>query len=155
MATLVMQRKAADNPYLPLEFHGQLSGQLDYLEQKFGEDAVRRYLWQFATAFYAPLKQAVKERGLVALKERFETIYKLEGGKIQISFNEDEMVVFIEACPAVTFMRAHHQPVARQFSETLNTTYAAVCEGTPFAFEMLDYDMEMGRSHVRFFRRSQ
>jgi hypothetical protein len=154
MTKQTIRRRPEDNEYLPLEFHGQLSGQLDYLEEKYGEDAVRRYLWQFASHFYAPLTQTLKERGLVALKERFETIYALEGGTISICFSEDEMVVEVEACPAVTFMRAHGQHVARLWYETSKTTYAAICDGTPFASEMVRYDPQTGQSTHRFYRRA-
>ena len=153
MAKQIVRRKLEDNVYLPREFHAQLSGQIEYLDVKYGEDAARRYLRQLASAFYAPLAQAVKERGLIALKERFEKIYELEGGKINISFSENEMIVEVEACPAVMFMREHGQPVTRLFYETSKTTYDTVCEGTPFAYELVQYDNQTGRSTQRFYRR--
>ncbi len=153
MTKQTMRRRPEDNDYLPLEFHGQLSGQLEYLEEKYDEDAVRRYLWQFAVHFYAPLTEMLRQRGLIALKERFERIHELEGGRISISFSEDEMVVEVEACPAVTFMRNHGQRVARLFYETGKTTYEAICDGTPFASELVQYDPETGRSTHRFYRR--
>jgi len=65
----------------------------------------------------------------------------------------DELLLKVEACPAVTHMREHGYGVAPLFYETGRTVYAAICEDTPFALEWLWYDEESGQSAVRFFRR--
>ncbi len=151
----VMQRSAADNAYLHKDFHGALSTGLIYLEQRYGPDAVREYLWQFATTFYAPLTEDIKQRGLVALKEHFERIYELEGGEFTIMMSADEMTMQVEACPAVMHIRKIGQAVAPLFFETTRTVNEAICAGTPFAAELVTYDDETGRSMVRFARRPQ
>jgi hypothetical protein len=150
----VMRRSAADNAYLHKDFHGALSTALFYLEEKYGADAVREYLRQFASTFYAGLTQAVKERGLVALKEHFEDIYRIEGGDVTIGLGNDEMLMQVAACPAVTHMRKTGQPVSPLFYETTKTVNETICEGTPFRAELLAYDQETGRSTVRFSRRA-
>ena len=86
MAKEVMRRKASDNEYLHKDFHGALSAAIDYLDEHYGPRAVRQYLRQFTLAFHAPLKEALKARGLAALKEHFEKIYNIEGGRIRIAF---------------------------------------------------------------------
>ena len=153
MAKQTMRRRASDNIYLHKDFHGALSTGIEYLDQKYGPEAVREYLRQFACAFYAPLTQALKERGLIASKEYFERIYELEGGQIGISLSDDEMVLEVAACPAVTHMRQQGYVAARLFHETTKTVNEAICEGTPFSAELLEYDEQTGRSKVRFFRR--
>ena len=153
MAKEMMRRQASDNEYLHRDFHGALSAGIDYLELRYGEAAVRDYLRQFATTYYAPLKQALQDRGLVVLKEHYERVYDREGGKIGVSLSADELLIRIEACPAVTHMRRHGYRVARLFHETTRTVNEALCEGTPFAAELLEYDAETGRAVVRFRRR--
>jgi hypothetical protein len=150
----VMLRSAADNAYLHKDFHGALSTALFYLEEKYGADAVREYLRQFASTFYAGLSQAVKERGLVALKEHFEDIYRIEGGDVTIDLGHDEMLMQVAACPAVMHMRKTGQPVSPLFYETTKTVNETICERTPFRAELLAYDQETGRSTVRFSRRA-
>ena len=154
MAKQTIRRTAANNVYLHKDFHGALSTGIEYLDQQYGPEAVRAYLRQFSSTFYAPLTQALQERGLSALQEHFERIYRLEGGKIQIAFSEDEMILEVEACPAVTHMRQHGYPVARLFYETTKTVDEAICEDTPFLSELLRYDEQTGRSTVRFYRRT-
>jgi HSP90 family molecular chaperone len=155
MAKQRMRRKASDNVYLHKDFHGALSAGIEYVHQNYGEEAVREYLHQFASAFYAPLTRAVNERGVIALKEYVEQIYTVENGKANIAFSEDEMVVEVQACPAVTHMRKQGYHVARLFYETTRTVYQAICEDTPFAAELLEYEEETGHSVVRISRRGQ
>ena len=153
MSKQIMHRKASDNQYLHQDFHGALSAGIEYLHEKYGEDAVREYLWQFARLFYAPLTEALEKRGLVALEEHFREIYDLEGGVVRFVLSEDELRIEVDACPAVTHMRGQGYPVARLFHETTNTVNRAICDGTPFAAELIEYDELTGRGIQRFYRR--
>ena len=149
----VMRRSASDNEYLHKDFHGALSCGIEYLHDNFGEDAVRQYLREFTRTFYAPLRASLKERGLPALREHLEKLYEAEGGDVQFEGDSDELVVRVDACPAVQHMRTQGYPVARLFNETTRTVDEALCEDTPYAAELTEYDEETGRSVQRFFRR--
>jgi len=148
----LMRRKASDNPYLHKDFHGALSGGIEYLDRRFGPQAVRDYLRQFARAFYGPLTEALRAQGLVALKEHFERIYRLEGAAVNVRLSDNELVVEVPECPAVMHMREHGYPVARLFEETTRTVNQAICEGTPYSAELVEYDPPSGRSIQRFYR---
>ena len=152
MPKKVMRRKAADNAYLHKDFHGALSVGIEYLHRHYGAEAVREYLRQFALAFYAPLKVELRKNGLIALKKHFERVYKLEGGKIRVTYSPDELRIYVEACPAVQHMRQMNYPVARLFHETTRTVNDAICEGTPFAAELVKYDKETGYNIQKFYR---
>jgi hypothetical protein len=154
VAKEMMRRSAADNEYLHKDFHGALSTGIEYLHRRYGEEAVRDYLRQFARAYYARLSAALRERGLVAMKEHLERMYQIEGGAISLTCSDDELLLEVEACPAVTHMHEHGYAVARMFSETTRSVYEAICEGTPFAVEVIEYDDATGRSRVSFFRRA-
>jgi hypothetical protein len=153
MAKEAITRRASDNRYLHKDFHGALSVALEYLERHYGEQAVRDYLRQFARSYYAPLTEDLARRGLVALEEHFAGLYRMEGAEPRISRTDDDLYIEIDACPAVAHMRRRGYPVARLFYETTKTVNEAICEGTPFAAELLDYDDETGRSTQHFFRR--
>lgn len=132
MAKEIMRRKASDNKYLHQDFHGALSAGIEYLDRHYGEEAVCRYLRQFTSSFYSPLIKSLKERGLIALKEHFEKIYESERGKIKIILSKDELILKVEACPAVIHIRQQGYPLARLFYETTKTVNEALCEGTPY-----------------------
>lgn len=155
MAKEIMRRKAADNVYLHKDFHGALSGGIQFVHEKYGPEAVRQYLRQFVAAYYAPLKAEIKQRGLAALKDHFEKMYRVEGGVIHLTCSDDELRLEVEACPAVTHMRRQGCPVAELFYETTKTVNEALCEDTPFAAELIQYDDANGRSIQRFYRRKQ
>lgn len=153
MPKQTMHRTASDNVYFHQDFHGALSASIDYLHDNYGEQAVRQYLWQFAKSFYAPLTAALNSHGLVAVKEHFNRIYSLEGGSAHFEMAENELRIEVDACPAVTHMRRHGYPVARLFQETTNTVNQAICDGTPFVAELVEYEEQSGRSVQRFYRR--
>ena len=153
MTKRIMHREAGDNRYLHPDFHGALSAGIEYLHERYGEGAVREYLWQFARAFYAPLTADLRARGLVALEEHFRRIYDLEGVTVRCHRVQDELRIQVDACPAVAHMRRHGYPVARLFRETTDTVNQAICHQTAFVAQLLDYDEETGRGVQRFYRR--
>jgi hypothetical protein len=148
-------RRAADNEYLHKDFHGALSAGLEYLQDNYGQEAVREFLHRFAARFHAPLTDAINRRGLIALKEYLAKLYKLEGGDVKITLSEDELLVEVDACPAVMHMREHGYSVARSFAETTRVVNEAICESTPFAAQLLEYDDRTGRGVQRFYRRRE
>jgi hypothetical protein len=152
----VMTRRASDNRYLHKDFHGALSLAIDYLDRNYGEEAVRSYLRQFTRCYYSELKESIAERGLVALAEHFAGVYGIEGGSASIRLSEsgDELSIEVDECPAVAHMRRRGFKIARLFVETTRTVNAALCEGTPFEYDLLEYDPETGRSRERFSRKA-
>ena len=152
MAKEIMERRAADNEYLHKDFHGALSAGIDYLQNHYGAEAVRDYLRKFTRTYYGPLREKLGREGLSALKEHFEKLYEIEGGEVEIEFGADELVVRVESCPAVTHMRANGHKVADLFEETTRTVNEALCEGSAFLAELVEYDRQSGRSVQRFYR---
>lgn len=151
----VMDRRAADNVYLHRDFHGALSNALIYLEERFGPEAVREYLRGFALRFYAPLRTEIAERGLPAIADHLRRIYAEEGANVCLELSDDALLVRVAACPAVTHMRAHGYRVAPLWRETTTTVNRAICEGSAYDFDLLEYDEETGASVGRFARREE
>ena len=145
----VMERMASDNEYLHRDFHGALSNALIYLEERFGEEAVREYLHRFARAYYAPLREELAGRGLPAIADRLRRVCAAEGGEVRLDLREDELLVQVTACP---HMRAQGYRVSPLWRETIRCTNEAICEGSPWRYELLEYCDETGASRGRFFR---
>lgn len=154
MAKQIVHRSGTDAKYLHPDFHGALSAGIEYVDEHYGENAVVAYLWQFARAFYRPLNEALRRRGLEALEEHYRRIYELERGTARFYRSDDQLRIEVDACPAVMHMRHEGYPVARLFRETLATVGKAICHETDFDAELLEYDDETGRSVRRFVRRA-
>jgi len=148
-----MRRTAADNEYLHKDFHGSLSGGIEYLDTHFGEAAVKEYLRDFTLAYYKPVMDDMKQRGLAALRDHFERLYAVEKSPVDVRLDGEVLTVRVAKCPAVTHMREHGYPVARLFVETTRTVNETLCDGSPYKAELLEYDGETGRSVQRFSRR--
>ena len=67
----------------------------------------------------------------------------------------DELVITVRQCPAVAHMRRHGYPVSELWPETTRTVNEALCEGTDFAAELIDYDPQSGGGIQRFHRAKQ
>ena len=87
------------------------------------------------------------------LREHFQAVYDREGANATFEEREDELVVRVRACPTVAHMKANGYPVARLWRETTETVNHALCEGTPFASELVEYDDDSGCRVERFYRR--
>ena len=151
----ILTRKASDNRYLHKDFHIALNYGIGYLHNKFGKGSVTDYLKQFADSFYYPLKKSLKEKGLIAIKEHYEKIYKIEGAEFNMKFSRNELIIHLFASPAVMHIKANGHLVSELFHETITTINISICQDTPFEFELLEYNKENGAGIQRFLRRSK
>ena len=150
-----MERKASDNKYLHKDFHNFMNLGIAYIADRYGDDAVRVYLRQFADSYYAPLKQDLIARGPVALMEHFEEIYRLEEAldDVEMHISDDVFVLKVKRCPAVAHMKKRGVKISPLFYETSKTVYETICEGTPFAYTLNRYDASNGAALQHFYRR--
>jgi len=149
-----IRRMASDNEYLHKDFHMALNNGLDFLEERYGPGAVVEYLRDFADTYHSVLKEDLLKRGLRAIKEYLEEIYAKEKSSIHISMNgDDELTAVVEKCPAVEHIRKNNNEPSKHYIETTRTVYKTICENTPYAFELMEYDKLSGKSKMRFFRR--
>ena len=155
MAKEVMERKASDNKYLHKDFHNIMNLGIKYIHEKYSEESVREYLVQFALAYYAPLKRSIIDKGLIAVKEHYEKIYAAEEASEAISFfyTEDELMINVDKCPAVTHMQNSNISPSELYHELTKTVNETICENTPFSYELIAYDSETGASTERFYRK--
>ena len=155
MSKEIITRNASDNEYLHMDFHIALNYGIDYLHKKFGEGSVTEYLKQFANSFFAPLKKSLNERGLIAIKEHYEEIYKIEGAEFNMNLSRNELIIHLSASPAVMHIKANGHLISELFHETITTINKTICQDTPFEFELLEYNKGNGASIQRFYRRSK
>jgi hypothetical protein len=152
MTREVMRREAADNEYLHKDFHGALSVGLDYLLDQFGPQAVDEYLRRFTDHYYGPLKEKLRREGLEVLENHYRQAITREGGEVSAERNDDRLTVRMTKNPAVIHMRENDYPVSSQFVKTVSVVGEALCEGSDFTAELVEYDEPTGR-YVQQFRR--
>lgn len=155
MAKRIMDRKAADNKYLHRDFH--VSGDLgiQYVGEKYGDNGVREYLRRFATSYYSPLIAAIKERGLIALKDHIENIYEIEEARevLKTTLKDEELMVEVSQCPAIAYMKSVGHAPSKWYIEETRTVNETIADNADLGFELIFYDTDTGKTAYRFFRR--
>ena len=139
MAVLRMERRASDNKHLHKDFHVLADQGIAFVGEKYVDNGVREYLYRFICAYYAPLIEAIKKRGLVALKEHIEKIYEIEEASdaVKLTLTEDELLVEIKYCPAVEFMKSVSHTPSKWYIETTRTVNETIADKTNYGFELL------------------
>jgi hypothetical protein len=155
MSVRVMNKKASDNKYLHHDFHVAGDNGLRYIGQKYGDNGVKEYLRRFAAAYYAPLVASIKKNGLSALKEHIESIYRIEEaeGVLKITLTEDELLVEIDHCPAIAYMKSIGYSPSKWYIEETSTVNETIADNADLGFELISYDTVTGKTAYRFFRR--
>ena len=150
MAKEVITRRASDNKYLHKDFHGAMLCGLEYVFDRYGREGFEAYVRQTATAIHAPLRDAIRERGLSAMEEYLRDIFTTEGGDFCSEWDGDALVFTVNVCPAVSYLQQQGFDVPERFCEVTRITNEAICEGTGFASEV-DYDTSAAKCVQRFF----
>lgn len=153
MSKKVMRRMASDNEYLHKDFHSALNGGLIYLDEKLGEGSVKEYLEDFSKSFYAPLREDLIKRGLIAIEEHYKDIYFKEKSSVKTKLTDEELYIEIEKCPAVEHMNKNGVEPAKMYKETTDTVNKTICRDTQYEFELIEYKESTGKAKMRFYRR--
>ncbi|HOD51572.1 MAG TPA: hypothetical protein PKY01_18170 [Candidatus Hydrogenedentes bacterium] len=133
------------------DFHGALSFGIQFLDEQYGMAGLEEFFTRAAKAVYAQLIKNLRERGLEALKEHWDTVFGLEDGDFETRYEDGVLVLDVRTCPAVHHMRANNYRVADHFCEHTRIVNEAICAGAGYACSV-EYDQEAGRCVQRFWR---
>ncbi len=133
------------------DFHGALSFGLQFLAREYGEAGVGEFLAGLATTVYKPLVEDLRARGLPALHDHWQRIFKLEGGGAEMTWEEDTLVLTVAQCPAVCHMQAQGYAIAERYCEHTRIVNKAMCQAAGYAAS-LEYDQAEGRCVQRFWK---
>jgi len=152
---IIMTRKASDNKYLHKDFHITLNILLDYLDARFGKEAVIQYLSQFTKSYHQPLHEQLKAGNLTALSDYLTQIYQKEDCPVQIRTGEGFIELQQDACPGMSHIKASGNRVSARYVETYQTVYETLCEGTPYQYHLRHFDSETGACTQLFTKKEE
>lgn len=149
---LVMDVKASDNEYFHRDFHISGKRGLEYVGEKYGDDAVVEYLTRFAKAYYAPIVEKVRENGLSALREQIEKVYVAEKtpDNVKCTLLENSLEVEVSECPGVKYIKESGNDPTKWYIELTRTVNKVIAEMCGLSFELLAYDEETGKASYIF-----
>jgi len=153
MTKQTIRQKTSDSTYYHPDFHIAFNYGLEYLHNNFGEESVREYLVQFADAYFTPLNKALRDNGLLAIKEHYEKIFRIENAIYNLTISKNELLIHLSASPAVMYIKEKGHRVSPLFRETVTTVNKEICRNTPYDCEVVEYNKENGAYQIRFFKR--
>ena len=153
MTKQIITQKTSDSTYYHPDFHIAFNYGIEYLHKNFGEEAVLEYLMKFANAYYTPLKKALMDKGLLAIKEHYERIYQIENAIFSLNISNNELFIHLSESPAVMYIKEKGHAVSPLFQETVTTVNKEICRNTPYECELVGYNNENGAYQLRFFKR--
>ncbi len=133
------------------DFHGALSFGLKFLEEQYGMDGTREFLQGLAETVYAPLVADLRERGLCALRDHWQTVFDLEQGEIEQVLRDDVLTLTVKRCPAVAHMKERGYRIAPHHCEQTRAINEAVCRAAGYA-SSTEYDQDAGTCVQKFWK---
>mgnify|MGYP000004365275 CR=1 FL=1 len=98
------------------DFHGALSVGFEFLDKNYGKKAVEEYLKQVAENVYGWLIKKIKKNGLSELERYWSEIFSEEEGEFEIKRKDNEEIVLkVKKCPAISHMKEKGYPVYSDF----------------------------------------
>lgn len=138
-------------PNVHRDFHGALSYGLQFVEEYYGPEGLRDFLGNLTKDVYMPLCEALRERGLEALRDHWKTIFDLEEGAYEMHMEDGVLVLTVERCPAICHMKEHGYRIADHFCEHTRIVNEAVCSAAGYA-SSVEYNQCAGACVQRFWR---
>ena len=150
----IMDIKSEDNKYLHRDFHFHGDLALRYLGEHFGENGVRGFLTDYVNNYYSIQIEDAKKRGLIAIKEWIEKIYKIEEASelIDCTLTDNCLSVNISKSPAIAHLRSTGTEPCKYYIEQTRTLYSTVADSVGLSFN-LDYYDDDGKASFRFTKR--
>ena len=141
--------------YLHREFHVSTDRGSNYVLENYGMDGLREYLAQFVAAFHVPLIADIKNRGLKAVEDYLNWLYKTEEASDALAMisAEDLLKVTVRYCPAVRYMKGRGYTPFESYEYCTSMVYEALAEQTGLGFEMKSYDHDTGAAEFCFFKK--
>ena len=146
----IIDMKSDDNKYLHRDFHTSMDNALKYCGDHFGEAEVISFLRNYVKFFYAPQIQKIKEEGFAALKSWLEETYEKEEASslLHIEMLDNKLVVTVDRCPAIEYMRSLGQEPSEYFVEGTRTVYDEIAKQCGYGFDLEYYNVDGGAKFV-------
>lgn len=146
----VIDMKSEDNKYLHRDFHTSMDNALKYCGDNFGKDELIKFLRAYVSSFYAPLIEEIRSKGLPALRSWIEDVYEKEEASslVHTELTENRLVVTVDRCPAIEYMRSLGQSPSGYFIEETRTLYDEIARQCNYAFELEYYNEDGGTKFV-------
>lgn len=147
----VLDCKASDHEYLHRDFHGAFCYGIKHLDDTYGPEALTEYLTRFGRVYFKDLIDDLRTQGLSALEKHWRDLFALEGGRTELRYDGDVLVLEVKECPAVTHMTQRGVFFTDRFCESTVVLNEVICHSAGYQCSC-DYEPGQGRCAQRFWK---
>lgn len=123
--------------YLHKDFHGCLSTCLIFIQEHYGKDTVKNYLYEIGKSCYPELIEEIRRKGIQAWKKFIQDMYTAEGADFSIEDMDEGFVLKVNLCPAISYIKNKGMPLLEDFCITTREVNRAIAteSGVEFSVE--------------------
>ena len=121
-----------DKGNLHKDFHILLYRTIKYLEDNYGNDFIRDVFFRTAQKVYKEIYEELKNGDYNPLLEFWDYYLKREGGKFKVRKEEDKVILEIDECPSVKYLKEKGIELDESFCLQDVFMNDAWSENTPF-----------------------
>ena len=112
------------------DFFFAVNATFRHILDNYGEEALHRYWQEMGCEHYRFVTEAMRERGLQALKEHWEALFPDEpGSEVAVELAEDKLTLDVKVCPAILHLRNHGREVFPVYCDHCTHVSRGMCEG--------------------------
>ncbi len=135
------------------DFHGGTSLALDFVADRYGEEALTEILHKVGTKVYASIHEKLLRDDPSELIEHLAYFYNREEADFDLKVTDQEITLRVRQCPAIAHIRKLGLPLSKRFCRSTTDVNEALCDGTPWASET--QILAEGQCVQRFYRKEK
>jgi len=100
------------------DFYFAINATFRFIQEKFGEEGLRRYWTELGQNYYAPVSKSWKDGGLEAVDKYWKAFFAAEpGADVEFSTTHELLSLNVKSCPAIKHLRAHQREIVPSFCQ--------------------------------------
>jgi hypothetical protein len=123
------------------DFFFAVNATFRHIRDHHGPEALQRYWEEMGREHYRAVTEAIRERGLIALKEHWEQLFPEEpGAEVEMRLGENCLMLEVAVCPAIRHLRAHGREVLPEYCLHCTHVSRGMCEPAGVSVEVCGGD---------------
>ena len=100
------------------DFFFGINATFRHILDTYGEEALHKYWEEMGAEHYKAVTEAIGERGMQALKERWDGLFPEEpGSEVKTCIDGDTLTLTVSVCPAILHLKKHGREILPQYCE--------------------------------------
>lgn len=110
------------------DFFFAVNATFRHILENYGRDALHRYWEEMGREHYRFVTDAVRERGLEALRDHWESLFPEEpGSEVQVTLEGDTLTLTVAVCPAILHLKRHKRDILPEYCEHCTHVSRGMC----------------------------